>query len=57
MRRKLHVSFIIVKLLQILTCKWTCSWSIANSAQMDENLGGKLLVQKMLLWNEFAVKY
>ena len=28
---------------------------VAYSAQMDEKLGGKLLVQKILLWNEFMV--
>ena len=28
---------------------------IANSAKMNGNLGGKLLVQKMLLSNEFIV--
>ena len=27
-----------------------------DSAQIDENLGGKLLVQKMLLWNENTLK-
>ena len=30
---------------------------VANSAEMDENLGGKLLVQKMHLWNKFMAIY
>ena len=29
---------------------------MANTAQMDKKLGGKLLVQKMLLWHEHALK-
>ena len=29
---------------------------VTNLAQMDQKLGGKLLVQKILPWNEHALK-
>ena len=29
---------------------------VAKAAQMDEKLGGKLLVQNILLWKEHALK-
>ena len=30
---------------------------VANSSQMDEKLGGELLVQKLLLWSKHNLKF
>ena len=51
MRKKLHVSFIMVKPFEISTSKFQNELvlEVANSAQTDEKLEGKLLVQKIRL--------
>ena len=55
MRGKLHVFFYHSETLTNIKLQNELVLGVANSAQMDEKLGEKLLVQKMLLRNEFMV--
>ena len=56
MRGKLHAFLSWLNICKYQLPKWTC-FEVASSVQIDKKLGVMLLVKKMLLWNEHALKY